>query len=588
MNTSAFGSQAILTHLAALREQADGVRNAGKRKGDSEPVHDMRVASRRLRNTFDLFPNLVTAKWRKRVRKLTKALGAARDTDVQVEFVREAIAHAPERRFRSGLQRLLLRLQQQREALQAKVIKALDTFEKSGVADDITKALSTNDEAAADPETPESPASQIGVNLASQAHIALLNRVQETLAFDGAVRDPTNVEGLHQLRIAFKHLRYSLETFEPLYVPPDVKSKEAEAAKPDKTQGLAPYIKLAKTFQEILGEIHDCDVWVSFIPDFLKAEQERTVEYFGNARSLKAFEPGLAYLKQDREYHRGIRYAEFIDLWQAHVEAGTWAQILSLTESILFPTLTTTPTKIALIGDIHGNLPALEAVLAHAHEQGAQTTWNVGDFVGYGPNPDEVVKRVQAENAISIIGNYDLKVLQVKQKKDKWKKTKRPVRLLAFEWAYDHLSTASRKYLRGLPHDHRLSLHNKRVLLVHGTPDSIEEPLTPTTPLKRLRELAQKAEADIIIAGHSHQPFAKQVDGVWFINTGSVGRPDDGDPRAGYALLTFTPDSIQVEHHRVAYDTERVAADIRALGLPDSFARIFLHGRSLDDLVIEE
>lgn len=587
MNTSAFGSKAILTHLATLTGQAEGVRNAGKRKADIEPVHDMRVASRRLRNAFEIFPNLVTAKWRKRIRKLAGALGKARDTDVQIEFVRTAITHAPERRFRPGLQRLLLRLQQQREALQEKVIKALDKFEQSGVATDIKEALSPVETTGDSSELTEIQPGQGSLNLASHAHITLLHRVQEMLAFDETARNPTNIEGLHKLRIAFKHLRYSLETFEPLYAP-ETKVEGPETAKPPEPKGLAPYIKLAKTFQEILGDVHDCDVWIAFIPEFLSEEQERTIQYFGNARSLKTFEPGLAYLKQERDYHRGVRYAEFIDLWQAHLEAGTWAQILSLTESILFPVATTTPTKIALIGDIHGNLPALEAVLAHAREHGAEATWNVGDFVGYGPNPDEVVKRIRAEHAISIAGNYDLKVLQVQQKKDKWKKTKRPVRLMALEWAHDHLSATSRKYLRDLPHDYRTSLHGKRILLVHGTPESNEEPLTPGTPIKRLRELAQKSEADIIIAGHSHQAFAKQVDGVWIINTGSVGRPDDGNPKACYALLSFTPDSIQVKHYRVAYDTERVAADIRALGLPDSFARIFLHGRSLDDLVIEE
>ena len=82
--------------------------------------------------------------------------------------------------------------------------------------------------------------------------------------------------------------------------------------------------------------------------------------------------------------------------------------------------------KVALIGDVHANLPALEAVLAHINENepDVERIWNVGDFVGYGAFPNEVIERLRNENALSIVGNYDLKVLAFKQKKDKWRKKK--------------------------------------------------------------------------------------------------------------------------------------------------------------------
>lgn len=243
--------------------------------------------------------------------------------------------------------------------------------------------------------------------------------------------------------------------------------------------------------------------------------------------------------------------------------------------------------KIALIGDVHANLPALEAVLTHAHEQGVEAIWNVGDFVGYGAFPDEVVQRLRKENALSIVGNYDLKVLQFKQKKKKWRKKKQPDKYLAFEWAYENLSKKSRKYLRFLSQEIRMKVKGKRVLLTHGSPASDEEPLTPDTPEKRLRELAQTAKADVIICGHSHRPFAREVDGVWFINTGSVGRPDDGDPRACYAVLEIDSKRIQVRHHRVEYDVERAVAAIREHKLPEAFAQMTLQGRNLD-VVLEK
>jgi putative phosphoesterase len=238
--------------------------------------------------------------------------------------------------------------------------------------------------------------------------------------------------------------------------------------------------------------------------------------------------------------------------------------------------------RVALIGDVHANLPALEAVLAHAREGGATRIWNIGDFVGYGPFPDEVVRRLRREGAISIAGNYDLKVLKFKKKQDKWRTSKRPEKWLAFKWAYEHLSKESRMYLRSLSPELRMRVAGRRILLTHASPASNEEHLTPDTPTERLRELAGMADADLVICGHSHQPFTRQVQGVWFINTGSVGRPDDGNPRAAYAILTIEPDVFEVRHYRVEYDVARVVAAIRDEGLPEAFAQMLMQGNNLD------
>jgi putative phosphoesterase len=241
--------------------------------------------------------------------------------------------------------------------------------------------------------------------------------------------------------------------------------------------------------------------------------------------------------------------------------------------------------KVALIGDIHANLPALEAVLAHAEAQGVEAIWNVGDLVGYGAFPDEVVQRIRkAENIISIAGNYDLKVLKFKQKKDQWRQSKHPEKYRAFQWAYENLSKKNRKYMRFLSQEVRLKVKGRRILLTHGSPESNQDPLTPDTPEKRLQELAKLAKADVVVCGHSHQPFVRQVDGIWFINPGSVGRPDDGDPRASYAVLSVRPDGVEVLHHRVEYDVAQAVAAIHERGLPEVFAQMAEQGLSLDGL----
>ena len=579
-----FASAAILARLTALTQEIKGVR----RNKNIEYLHRMRVAARRLRTALNLFPGLTAPKWSKQIKVLARTLGSARDTDVQIEFIKRALAKA-EPRLRPGLRRLLLRLKQRRADLQAEVIKALDKFEKKNAPGRILKSLSA---------TPED---SVAPNLLSTTRLAVSTLVQAVLAFDQPARDPAHSEALHALRVACKHLRYTLEICAPLF---EGSPKSPDFGPTSGDVGLQSYIKLAKTYQEILGDIHDCDVWIAALPQFLSDETQRAIDYFGHARSLKTLEPGLDFLRDERAYHRAVRYSEFLDLWQTHLDANTWQNLLAVTQSVpAIPKVPLSPSSpqsssspftpseaicIGLIGDIHANLPALEAVLAHAREHGAREFWNVGDLVGYGPYPDEVVQLLKREGVLSLAGNYDLKTLQVKQKKEKWKRTKRPEKLLAFEWAYNHLSQDSLDYLKTLPLEYRLALHGRRILLTHGSPASNEEALTPDTPDQHLRGLAQKAGADLIIFGHSHQPFTRQVDGVWFVNTGSVGRPDDGDPRAAYALLHLAPDSLDVSHHRVEYDIERTAAAVREHGLPDSFARIFLYGRSLDDLVVEE
>ncbi len=239
--------------------------------------------------------------------------------------------------------------------------------------------------------------------------------------------------------------------------------------------------------------------------------------------------------------------------------------------------------KVLLLGDVHGNLPALEAVLAHAAPRGPEAIWNVGDFVGYGAFPNEVVKRLRDAGAVSIVGNYDVKVLEFRKKRKELRK-KRAEKWLAFKWAYENLSKKSRRYLRSLPKEVRLEAEGWRVLITHGSPASNEEHLWPATPVERLRELAAVAEADAVLCGHSHQAFARKVAGVWFINPGSVGRPDDGDPRASYAMLSITRHGIRTTHCRVEYDVAQAVAAIRHAGLPEAFAEMLLRGRALDAL----
>jgi putative phosphoesterase len=241
--------------------------------------------------------------------------------------------------------------------------------------------------------------------------------------------------------------------------------------------------------------------------------------------------------------------------------------------------------KIALLSDVHANLPALEVVLADAAKRNADAIWNAGDFVGYGAFPDEVVRRLREAGAVSVLGNYDEKVLQIKQKGEEWKKSKHPLKWLAFKWAFDQLSDESRAYLISLHKEQRLEVEGRLVLIVHGSPASIKEHLSSETPEKRLKELARIAKSNVIICGHSHRPFNREVEGAYFINPGSVGRSDEGDPRACYALLELKGRLCQVQHFRLEYDVAKTVEGIRAQKLPEEFAEMFIQGRTLDEVL---
>ena len=240
--------------------------------------------------------------------------------------------------------------------------------------------------------------------------------------------------------------------------------------------------------------------------------------------------------------------------------------------------------KVALIGDVHANLPALEAVLRHIQTQDIQKIWNVGDFVGYGAFPNEVIQVLRKAEAVSIAGNYDLKVVHFPEKENKWRKSKQTEKFIAFQWAYQELTPENKRYLAKLPEEVRLKAAGRRVLLTHGSPLSNEEHLTPETPDDRLAFLLREARADVMICGHSHQAFARQVGGAWVINTGSVGRPGDGDPRACYATLVINKKGIAVQHFRIEYDVQRTADAVRQKGLPEDFSQMFLQGYDLETI----
>jgi putative phosphoesterase len=230
--------------------------------------------------------------------------------------------------------------------------------------------------------------------------------------------------------------------------------------------------------------------------------------------------------------------------------------------------------RVAVITDIHGNLPALQAALARIAELDVDATYCGGDLVGYGPHPNEVCALI-AERAIPTIhGNYDYAIARDLTDCGCAYVTPhdRAIGQLSVDWTLAHTDKVSKDYMRALPFDLRFELGDTKVHLVHGSPRKLNEYLFEDKPARLYERLAAAEEADVLVFGHTHKPWMREHGGVLFVNCGSVGKPKDGDPRAAFALLEAGPEGVHVTIERVAYDAEAVAREVQAAGLPEELA----------------
>jgi len=242
------------------------------------------------------------------------------------------------------------------------------------------------------------------------------------------------------------------------------------------------------------------------------------------------------------------------------------------------------PLKVALIGDVHANLPALEAVLHVVEEEDCGMVLDTGDVVGYGPFPNEVLQRSRESRCFGVRGNYDRWIsrfgethrigLHESAKADRLRE-RNPVKHASLRWTFETLTELNMAYITGLPKRREIEIDGALVVLLHGSIVSGNEGLRSTTPAARLRRLATLSPATVFVSGHSHDPFIRMANGKCFINPGSVGRPGDGDYRPSFAIAEITADGVSGDIRRVDYDIDAVLKQIRAQGLPPRIAEMF-------------
>ncbi len=232
--------------------------------------------------------------------------------------------------------------------------------------------------------------------------------------------------------------------------------------------------------------------------------------------------------------------------------------------------------RIAIFSDVHGNIHAFNAVLHDIEREAPDRIYCLGDLVGYGAYPNEVIETIQGRGIPTVMGNYDDGVgfdrdecgcaytdPEAKRLGDK-----------SLMWSREVVTPENKEFLRSLLPSIRFNVDGKEFLLVHGSPRRMNEYMYADRPLSSLERIARSAEADVLAFGHTHLPYHREVAGVLLVNDGSVGKPKDGDARAGYVILDVSGGRVNVEFRRVPYDVAAAAAAVRASGLPAHFASL--------------
>ena len=239
--------------------------------------------------------------------------------------------------------------------------------------------------------------------------------------------------------------------------------------------------------------------------------------------------------------------------------------------------------RYALISDIHANLPALDAVLADIDQRGdVDAIYHLGDLVGYSSFPNEVVARLRERGIAGVAGNYDSTVAtDYKHCGCRYEDARQEaLSHVSYAWTREHVSPSTKAWLGTLPF--RIDLRplgghisGPTLTLVHGNQTLNTVYVTADRSDEFLAKMGASLGAgagDIVAFGHTHVPWHRVVGGIHFVNTGSVGRPKDGDWRAGYVSLAVESGRTMVDVVRVEYDVELAATSVLEQGLPAEFA----------------
>jgi predicted phosphodiesterase len=235
--------------------------------------------------------------------------------------------------------------------------------------------------------------------------------------------------------------------------------------------------------------------------------------------------------------------------------------------------------RLALLADVHGNLPALEACLAEIERLAVDRLLHAGDLVGLCPWPDETLERLERAGAEGVRGNHEDALLAGAESPGDQDEDPRllPDLVRAFRWTRDRASFLTRTRLERLPFSLELEVEGRGTRLFHASPVDPFERLEEGLGEDALDALLEDAPAELYLFGHLHRGYHRVHDTAHLVCAPSAGRPRDGDPRTGFALLEIDG-IVQVSFPRLEYDVEAAASGLAAAGLPGSLGDLLRRG----------
>jgi putative phosphoesterase len=226
--------------------------------------------------------------------------------------------------------------------------------------------------------------------------------------------------------------------------------------------------------------------------------------------------------------------------------------------------------KIALLSDIHSNLEALQKV---DEQLSGLTVYYLGDLVGYGANPNEVIAWVKERKVVSVMGNHDYAALTTDTS---WFN---PSAGSAIDWTINNLNAESRIYLKDMPQTRFVDIGELKMMMIHGSPtDPLYEYVYQRTHQDLFEYYLDRFKVDIISLGHTHEPFVWRGKKGLVINPGSVGQPRTGISKANYSILEFEGNKIECKQMSTEYEVYKAAEKIISAGLPHFQAERLFNG----------
>ncbi|AGF53935.1 metallophosphoesterase family protein [Clostridium saccharoperbutylacetonicum] len=229
--------------------------------------------------------------------------------------------------------------------------------------------------------------------------------------------------------------------------------------------------------------------------------------------------------------------------------------------------------KIAVISDIHANIYALINILENIDDEKVDTIICLGDLVGYGPHPNEVISMIRRRHILCIKGNYDSSVVDNKYSYIR----ETPINAFSLPWTVNELREENRIFLENSPLKLTLNIEGKNILFVHGSPNAINEYLLEDGD--NTNEIMNTITEDVLVCAHTHIPGIKEFGDKLYVNCGSIGKPKIGRPNSTYCILDITKESgIKAQIKEVPYAYKRTVKDVTMLNFPNELIHSFETG----------